>query len=217
MGKLRIVLADDHQVVRQGMSALLNAQADLRVVGEAADGHELLGLVEKLQPDVALTDIAMPNLNGIEATGQIRKRFPKTQVVILSMYSASSYVVRALRNGALGFLLKNDDIGDIVEAIRRAACGCRTLSKQIEAQAIGEFVVSPPAKDDLPGQLTGREREILQLIAEGHTNAQIATKLSISVRTVESHRSNLMSKLNLTTHADVVRFAIRYGLVSLLE
>jgi len=214
---IKVVLADDHQVVRQGMRVLLNAQPDIEVVGEAADGLELVGLVWKLRPDVVISDIAMPNLNGIEATGQIHKRYPETHVIILSMHSASPYVIRALRSGALGYLLKDDDIEIVIQAVRTVAKGTRYLSAQVSAQVIDTFLSGQDPSQTLEERLTEREREILQLVGEGNTSAQIAQKLNISPRTVEKHRANLMSKLRLNSHADVVRFAIQQGIVLLKE
>jgi DNA-binding NarL/FixJ family response regulator len=217
MGKIKILLADDHQVVRQGMRALLNAQPDLEVIGEAADGHELVQMVWKMHPEVVVSDIAMPNLNGIEATVQIHKRFPDVKVVILSMHSASPYVIRALRGGALGYLLKDDDIRDVIQAIRTVAQGARFLSAQVSELVIDALLSGKDATLDLEERITEREREILQMVAEGNTNTQIAEKLNISPRTVEKHRANLMSKLSLTSQADIVRFAIQQGIVSLKE
>lgn len=217
MGKLKVLLADDHQVVRQGMRALLNAQPDIEVIGEAADGHELLRLVWSLRPNVVLSDIAMPNLNGIEATTQIRKRFPNVQVIMLSMHSASAYVIRALRSGALGYVLKDDDIEVVIQAIRAVSKGSRFISAQVSEKVLDTYLSGGDVTLSLEERITEREREILQMVGEGNTNAQIAEKLNISSRTVEKHRSNLMSKLGLTSPTDVVRFAIQQGLVTLKE
>jgi DNA-binding NarL/FixJ family response regulator len=214
MARIRVLVADDHQVVRQGIAALLAAQPDIEVVGQAMDGRELIEMVEKLHPDVVLTDIAMPHLNGIEAAAQIRKSFPQVQVAILSMHPASSYVIRALRNGALGYLLKNDDIEQVILAIRTVAQGHRYLSGQVSAQTIDAFLSARAADVTIEERITSREREILQLIAEGNTSGKIAGMLSISARTVETHRANLMTKLGLTSQADLVRFAIQHGFVS---
>jgi DNA-binding NarL/FixJ family response regulator len=217
MGKIRVLLADDHQVVRQGLRALLNSQSDIEVTGEAADGLELLNLVWKLQPNVVISDIAMPNMNGIEAIGQIHKRFPNVRVIILSMHSASAYVIRALRGGALGYLLKDDDIEDVIAAIHSVFLGNRFLSSQVSELVIDSFLAGTEIPSKMEERLTRREREVLQLIGEGNINTQIAEKLNISPRTVEKHRANLMSKLGLATQADVIRFAIQNGLVSLKE
>ena len=217
MGKIKVLLADDHQVVSQGMRALLNAQPDIEVIGEAADGHELFRLVWSLRPDVVLSDIAMPNLNGIEATTQIHKRFPNVQVIILSMHSASAYVIRALRSGALGYVLKDDDIEVAIQAIHTVSRGSRFLSAQVSEKVLDTFLSGEDVTLNLEERTTEREREILQLVGEGNTNSQIAEKLNISPRTVEKHRAKLMSKLGLTSPADVVRFAIQQGLVALKE
>ncbi|RPH57458.1 MAG: DNA-binding response regulator [Chloroflexi bacterium] len=159
----------------------------------------------------------MPNLNGIEATGQIHKRFPDVKVIMLSMHSASPYVIRALRGGAQGYLLKDDDIEDVIRAIHTVRKGSRFLSSQVSDQVLASFLSGVDPAQNLDRRLTEREREILQMIAEGNTNVQIAEKLSISPRTVEKHRANLMSKLRLTSQAEVVRFAIQHGLVSLQD
>jgi DNA-binding NarL/FixJ family response regulator len=211
MGKIKVLLADDHQVVRQGMRALINAQPDIEVIGEAADGHELVRLAWSLQPDVVISDIAMPNLNGIEAAGQIHKRFPKVRVIMLSMHSASSYVIRALRGGALGYVLKDDDIEVVLQAIRTVHKGSRFLSPQVFGEVLDTFLSGEDVTTSLEERLTEREREILQLVGESNTNQQIAEKLNISPRTVEKHRANLMLKLKLKSHADVIRFAIQQG------
>jgi DNA-binding NarL/FixJ family response regulator len=215
MDKIAVLLADDHQVVRQGLRALINVQPGIEVIGEAHDGLELLTLVEKLRPDVVVTDISMPNLNGVDAAGFIRKRYPEVQVVILSMHSASSYVVRALRTGALGYVLKSDNIEDVIEAIRTVKQGRRYLSKHVSDQVISSLVNAGDAEMDLENRITEREREILQLVAEGNTNQQISKKLNISIRTVETHRANMMMKLGLSSQADVIHFAIQHGMVSL--
>lgn len=213
MAKIRVLLADDHLVVRQGMRTMLNAVDDIVVIGEAADGLELLQMVEKLRPQVVLTDIAMPNLNGLEAIAQIHKHSPEIRVLVLSMHTATSYIIRALRSGAQGYLLKDDDIEQVVSAIRAVFAGQRVLSRQISEAAIEEQLTM---RDDLLEQerrLTSREREILQMVGEGKTSNQIAERLRISPRTVETHRSNLMFKLKLESHADLVRFAIQHGFI----
>lgn len=214
MPKIRVVLADDHLVVRQGVRTMLNAQPDITVIGEAADGLELVRLVEKLKPEVLLTDIAMPNLNGLEAISQIHKDFPALRIIILSMHSASSYVIRALRNGVLAYLLKDDDFEQVITAIRMVMDGRRFFSPQISEAAIDELLIEKDNPFDLEKRLTRREREILQMVAEGNTNAQIAEKLHISQRTVETHRGNLMFKLRFESQADLVRFAVQHGFVT---
>jgi DNA-binding NarL/FixJ family response regulator len=216
MPSIRLILADDHHVVRQGMRALLEAQPDLSVVGEATDGLQLVKMVEALQPDVALVDVTMPNLNGIEAARQISKRFPHTRVVMLSMHSSTAYVLRALRSGALGYVLKDASFQEVVQSIRAAAQGQRYLSAQVSGRVTEALLKgADPSGPEAEHKLTDREREVLQLIAEGHTNVQIAEKLVISPRTVETHRARLMEKLSLNSQAELVRFAIQQGIIPL--
>jgi DNA-binding NarL/FixJ family response regulator len=217
VAKISVLLADDHLIVRQGMRALLNAQPDMEVCGEASDGYELLELIGKLSPQVVITDIAMPNLNGIEATRQIQRRYPQTRIIILSMHSAMTYVVKTLQSGALGYLLKNDSFDEVIAAVRAVMQGQRYLSSQIPQPVLDAFLAAGESSQDPQKALTGREREILQWIAEGHTSAQIAEKLNISVRTVEKHRANLKAKLGLTSQAEIVHFAIQQGIVTLKE
>ena len=217
MSKIRILLADDHQIVRQGMKALLNSQPDMEVVGEASDGFELVGMVEKLNPNVIITDIAMPNMNGIEATKQIKKRNPNTQVIILSMHSSSSYVIGALRSGALGFLLKNDDYSEVVQAIQSVSEGRRYMSSQVSNLILDTFLDTGGFSNPVEHELTEREREVLQLIAEGNTSQQIADKLQISIRTAEKHRANLRAKLGANSQADLIHYAIQTGIVVLKD
>ncbi len=214
MANIRVLLADDHQIVLQGLAVLINSQQGIEVVGRASDGLELLDMVEALRPHVVVTDISMPNLNGVEATSQIRKRHPTCQVIILSMHAASSYVIRALRNGALGYVLKSDRIEDVIEAIEAVSKGRRYLSGQVSDQVISALVTGSEPELDLEKRVTNREREILQLVAEGNTNAQISKRLNISTRTVETHRANMMGKLGLNSQADVIRFAIQNGIIS---
>ena len=217
MNRIEVLLADDHQVVRQGMHALLNAQPDIHVIGEVTDGQELIQSLETLQPSVVLCDIVMPNLNGIDATLQIKKRFPNVRVIILSMHNTSSYVIRAFRSGAMGYVLKNDDIGAVIAAIHAVMEGRRYLSAQVSSDAIDTYLRDSMDETDLAGRLTRREREVLELVAAGNTSAQIAIKLSISIRTVDSHRANLIGKLGISSQVELVRFALRNGLTSLPE
>ena len=202
-------------MVRQGFKVLLNAETDIEVVGEAADGHEMVELAETLQPDVILADISMPNLNGIEATKVIHKRYPTMPVVIVTIHSNSSYVIRALRNGALGYLVKNDQFQNVILAIRSVAQGVRYLSNQVNEIVIEAAIKGTSADEDLEDRISDREKEILQLIAEGNTNSDIAKKLIISSRTVETHRTNIMKKLGLASQIDILRYAIRHGITPL--
>ncbi len=216
MNPIKIVLADDHLVVRQGLRSLLESEEGLRVVGEAADGIEALSLVEKLHPDVLVMDLMMPNLNGLEATMQLSKRGLKTRIVILSMHSDDAYVIRALRNGAIGYVLKDSSAEDLVRAVREAVLGNRYLSSALSRRMLETFINNSDNDELDPYHiLTDREREILQMVAEGASNAAIGDKLSISPRTVETHRANMMRKLDLHTQAEVIRYAIKHGILSI--
>ena len=213
-----IVLADDHQIVRQGMRALLEAEPEFSVTGEASDGLEVAALVEQLEPDVLLLDIKMPGLNGLEVTRQVRRRTPNTNVVILSMYASEAYVMEALRNGAVGYVLKGASAADLVQAVKDVAEGRRYLSPPLSERAIEAYVqkavASTPAALET---LTDREREVLHFVVEGYKNSEIATKLEISPRTAETHRARMMRKLDLHTQADLMRFAIQLGLFPVEE
>jgi len=211
---ISILLADDHHIVRQGLRALLEAEPDFHVLGEAADGLEAVQLVERLQPDVLLVDVMMPGLGGLEATRQVRERFPKTQVVVLSMHSNEAYVLQALRNGALGYVLKDSNAADLIKAVREAGAGRRYLSPPLSDYIIDAYVnKGHETVFDIYETLTNREREVLHLAAEGHTNADIAVRLSISPRTVEIHRTNMMRKLGLHSEHDLIRYALRRGIL----
>jgi two-component system, NarL family, response regulator NreC len=211
---ISILLADDHHVVRQGLRALLEAEPDFHVVGEAADGLEAVQLVERLQPDVLVADVMMHDLGGLEATRQVRERFPKTQVVVLSMHSNEAYVLQALRNGAMGYVLKDSNAGDLVKAVREVYAGHRYLSPPLSDYIIDAYVnKSQDTELDTYETLTNREREVLHLAAQGHTNIDIASRLSISPRTVEIHRTNMMRKLSLHTEHDLIRYALRRGIL----
>lgn len=211
-----IVLADDHHVVRQGLRALLEAEADFSVVGEAGDGLEALQLVDQLGPNILVLDLMMPGLNGLEVTRQLTKHSPKTRIVVLSMHANEPYVVEALSNGASAYVLKDSHSGDLVRAVREVAAGRRYLSPPLSDRAIEAYQAKAKAATlDRYETLTTREREVLQLTAEGHTNAEIATRLGISARTAETHRANLMHKLVLHTQADLIRYALRRGIISM--
>ena len=211
---ISILLADDHHVVRQGLRALLEAETDFHVLGEASDGLEAVQQVERLQPDVLLVDVMMPGLSGLEAARQVRERFPKTQVVVLSMHSNEAYVLEALRNGAMGYVLKDSDAAELVNAVREAYAGRRYLSPPLSDVIIDAYVnKSRETVLDVYDTLTNREREVLQLAAEGHTNADVASRLGISPRTVEIHRTNMMRKLGLHTEHELIRYALRRGIL----
>jgi DNA-binding NarL/FixJ family response regulator len=214
MSATRIILADDHHVVREGLRALLEAEPDLTVAGEAADGLTTVHLVERVKPDVLVVDVMMPALNGLEVTRQVVRRSPDTRVIVLSMYSDESYVMEALKNGAAGYVLKSSTRSDLVQAIREVMAGERYLSAPLSARAVEAYVERAKGTEVVAyDTLTSREREVLQLAAEGYTNAEIAARLSISSRTVETHRSAVMHKLGLRRQTDLIRYALRRGIL----
>ena len=216
MHKTSIVLADDHQVVRQGLRALLEAEPGFKVVGDAGDGLTAISLVDSLRPDVLLLDLMMPGLNGQEVTRRARKLSPKTRIVVLSMHSSEPYVMEALRNGAAGYVLKDASCADLIHAVREVMAGRRYLSPPLSERAIDAY--QEKAKTGAWGRydmLTTRERETLQLVAEGHTNSEIASRLGISPRTAETHRTHLMQKLQLRTHTDLIKYAIEQRIIPL--
>lgn len=213
-----IVLADDHSVLRESLRSYLNAEPGLEVVGDTGDGLKVADLVERLKPDVLVADLMMPGLNGLEVTRQVRRRSPSTRVVILSMYADEAYVLEALRNGASGYVLKESPGAELVHAVREVVAGRHYLSQPLSERAIE--VYSSRSADENPDPydaLTTREREVLQLAAEGHTSTAIGDRLFISPRTVEAHRANVMRKLALRTQTDLIRYAIRRGVVPMKD
>ena len=216
---ISVVVADDHHLVRQGIRALLENADDIDVVGEAEDGIEAVELARALTPDVLVMDISMPRMNGTQATQRIRANHLATQIVILSMYDEETIVKRALRQGAIGYVLKRAVTEELLLAIRSAARGDTYLSPPIARSILDEFLAIPPGEGEADPleRLTPREREVLQLIAEGRTNNLIAQDLVISIKTVEKHRLNLMSKLKIHDLAGLVRISVRYGLVNVEE
>jgi len=209
-----IMLADDHKIVRQGLRALLEIEPDFHLVGEAGDGLEAVRLAERLRPDVLVLDLMMPGLTGMEVTLQVGKRSPQTRVIILSMHANEAYVLEALRNGAVGYVLKESSADELVQAVREVVAGRRFLSSPLSERAIDAYVSkAQEATLDRYDTLTGREREVLHLAAEGHTNAEIAKRLSISSRTAETHRANMMRKLDLHSQTDLIRYALRRGII----
>jgi DNA-binding NarL/FixJ family response regulator len=214
ISRTTIVLADDHHIVRQGLRALLEAEPDFSVVGEAADGLTAIDLVERLKPRVLVIDVVMPGLNGLEVTRRVSRSSPRTRVVILSMYANEAYVLEALNNGAAGYVLKCSDIAELVRAVREVAAGRRYLSPPFSERAVEDYVQkAKTAPLDAYETLTAREREVLHLAAAGQTRSEIGKRLFISPRTVEVHRANLMRKLGLRTQTDLVRYAVRRGIV----
>jgi two-component system, NarL family, response regulator NreC len=209
-----IVLADDHPLVRQGLRTLLQAEPEFRLIGEAGDGLEATRLVEDLKPNVLVLDLMMPGIKGLEVIRQVTKHSPQTRVVVLSMYANEAYVMEALRNGAAGYVLKESNLVELVEAVRAVARGRRYLSPPLSERAIEEYTQKAKgAPLDRYEALTTREREVLHLAAEGHTNAEIGKRLFISPRTVEVHRANLMRKLELHSHTDLIRYALKRGII----
>lgn len=216
MSAVRILVADDHGVVRKGLRLILERHEGLEVVGEAADGREVVRLAEELSPNVVIMDVGMPKLNGIDATAQITHRNPRVAVIILSMHSDEGYIVRALGAGAKGYLLKESAEEDLVQAVRVIARGRPFFSPRITQTLLDDYVRQLRQKglQDTYDLLTQREKEVLQLIAEGKSNKEIATTLDLSVYTVETHRTNFMQKLNLHNTAEIVLYAVRKKIIS---
>ncbi len=218
MSLTTIVLADDHHVVRQGLRAVLEAEPAFSVIGEAADGLEAVRLVTDLRPHVLIVDLMMPGLSGLDVTRQARKHSPQTHVVILSMHAGEAYVLEALHNGAAAYVLKNASAADLVYAVREVTNGRRYLSPPLSERAIEAYAERARAGPPDPSEmLTPREREVLHLAAEGHSHLEIAARLGISPRTAEVHRANLMRKLDLHGQTELIRFALRRGIVPLEE
>lgn len=212
----KVILSDDHHIVRQGLRALLESEPDFTVVGEAADGVETVQLVERLKPDVLVVDVVMSGLNGLEVTRQVKDRAPETHVVVLSMHDNEAYVLEALRAGAEAYVLKDATSRELTDAIHQVLDGRHYLSSSLSERAIEVYVrqaqESPLEKYET---LTAREREVLHLTAEGHTSAEIAERLHISPRTVDTHRANMMRKLDLSSQTDLIRYAIQRGIIPL--
>jgi two-component system, NarL family, response regulator NreC len=216
MNPIRILLADDHVVMRRGLRLLLETQPGLTVVAEASDGQEAVAKAQSTIPDVAVLDIAMPKLNGVEATERIHEMLPDTAILILSMHADEAYVLRALRAGARGYLLKDSAEGDLIEAIRMVNGGKAFFSPEISRMLAEDYVreIRTHGFVDSYELLTAREREILHLLAQGKSNKEIAALWNLSPYTVETHRRNLHEKLNLRNFADLVLYAVRKGIIS---
>ncbi len=213
MKPIRVVIAEDHALVRAGICSLLEKLPGIEVVGEASDGREALDLLRTRAPHVALLDISMPGMNGLEAAARAARKFPATRVVVLSMHASEEYVHQALQAGAAGYLLKDAGAAELELAVRAAARGETYLSPAVSKQVVADYVRRTGAGTPAPRALTSRQREILQLIAEGHSTREIASHLDLSVKTVESHRAALMARLDIHDVAGLVRYAIRSGLV----
>jgi DNA-binding NarL/FixJ family response regulator len=216
---IRVVLVDDHHLVRQGLRALLAKDEDLDVVGETGDGLEVAGLVEALRPDVLLLDLMLPGLSGLDVIEQVIRRSPGTRVLVVSMHANEGYVLKALRNGASGYMLKDADAGELGRGIRAVAAGRQFLGAPLSDRAITAYArrVDAETSFDPYEALTSREREVIQLAAEGRSNGEIGRRLTISPRTVEIHRAHGMRKLGLATLSELIRYALKRGLIPLDE
>jgi DNA-binding NarL/FixJ family response regulator len=210
--KIRVLIADDHTLVAEGLRYVIEADAGFEVVACAKDGQEALRLAIEKSPDIVLMDNAMPVLNGIEATRLIRERCPQTRVIMLSMYCDEAHVLRALQAGAMGYLLKKSVAKELVEAIRRIHAGLHYLTRELGENVIDQVIRTP---SDPLARLSTRERQVLQMVAEGHTSSEIADKLSLSPKTVETYRSRMMDKLGLHDLAALIKFAIQQGVTSI--
>jgi DNA-binding NarL/FixJ family response regulator len=216
MSQTRILIADDHLVIRAGLRLLLERHEDFNVIAEADDGRQAVDLAAELKPDVAVVDVAMPNMNGIEATRQMTASNPAIAVVMLSMYTDETYVMRALRSGAKAYLLKSAAETDLIQAVRAVREGKSFFSPVVSRMLLEDYVrqMSQKGVEDSYDLLTSREREILQLIAEGKSNKDVATHLSLSLHTVETHRTNILQKLNLHSVPELILYAVRKGIIT---
>jgi two-component system, NarL family, response regulator NreC len=213
MKSIRIILADDHHIVRQGFRSLLESEKGFAVIAEAGDGLNAAKVTGRLKPDVLVVDLMMPGLNGLEVARQVRKSSPDTKVIILSMYRDEPYVIEALQNGACGYVLKEANMSDLTKAIHEVIEGRHYLSSPLSELAIAAYKEKTKGVSlDLYNTLTTREREVLQLVVEGLTSQKIATVLFISTRTVESHRANMMQKLSIKSRDDLIKYALEKGL-----
>ena len=216
--KIRVLIADDHTIVRKGLCAILEGDKEIEVVGDAENGREAIKKVEQVQPDIVLMDITMPGLNGLETTRQLKKRHPKTKILILTMHDNEEYIFETLRAGASGYLVKRTAPDELISAIHAVNRGESFLSPSISKRVIEGYIrvgQSEQEEDEPFEKLTDREREVLQLIAEGRVNREIAELLHISIKTVETHRSHIIEKLNIRNIAELTQYAIRKGLISL--
>lgn len=214
MGTIRVLLADDHRLVRAGLRALLQSLTGVQVVAEAGNGYEALQLAEQHQPDIVIMDISMEGLNGLESAARLAKFTPAPRVIILSMHANEEYVRRALQAGATGYLLKGAEPAELELALQAVMRGETYLTPAVSKQVVQNYLQGSGVKADPLQDLTPRQREVLQLIAEGHSTKEIAYKLNLSVKTVETHRGELMNRLNIHDLAGLVRYAIRTGLVT---
>ena len=211
MPKLRVFLADDHAIVREGLKALINGQAGMEVVGEAADGRTACARAKEIRPDIVVMDVSMPELNGVQATRELRAQCPDVKVLALTVHEERSYLRDLMEAGASGYVLKRSAAEDLVHAVQVVARGDVYLDPSVTAVVLGKLARARPQSDDSSLDLSDRESEVLQLIAQGHSNRDIAGRLKISVKTVETYKARSMEKLGLTSRADIVRFALQKG------
>jgi DNA-binding NarL/FixJ family response regulator len=212
----KIILADDHHLVREGLRMILETEPDFEVIGEAADGLSAVQLVERLHPNIAILDLMMPDLNGLEVARHISQYTTDTRTIILSMHANEAYVLEALRNGVSAYILKDSRANDLVHAVREVLAGRRYLSPPLSERAIESYMEKAQTTELDPYEtLTTREREVLHLAAQGYSATEMATRLFLSPRTVETHRANLMRKLDLHTQTDMIRYALRRGIIPL--
>ncbi len=216
MSSTRVLIADDHPLIRSGLRSLLSREREFEVVGEAADGYQALELVEQLKPDIIMLDVSMPRLNGIDVARKISETAPSTRVIIVSIHSDEGYVLRALRAGAKGYLLKASPEGDILNAVRTVAAGHAYLSPEMSRLLVEEYVreMRERGVEDSYDLLSIREKEILQLLVSGSSNRQIADMIHVSVATVETHRSNILQKLGIHSLPELILYAVRKGLLA---
>lgn len=211
---IRILLVDDHTVLRDGLKSLLNYENDLEVVGDASNGREAIAAAERLKPDIVISDIAMPGLNGIESVRTLRHNHPHLKIIILSMHSSQEYVIQALQAGANGYVVKQADASEVLAAIRAVMAGGAYLSPTVSKHLIDDYLSQTP--EELAGpKLTTREREVAQLLAEGESTRAISEILTISIKTVETHRMNIMKKLNAKNQTDIIKYALKKGWIML--
>jgi len=214
MERIKVLVADDHTILREGLRLLLEAQPDIEIVGEACDGREAIEETCKRRPNVVLMDLGMPEISGLEATSQIKQACPEVQVLILTMHEGDQYFFQALQAGASGYMLKGASSADLIAAVRATSRGEVYLHPSVAKHLLSDYLQRSRAEEDSSsGGLSPREREVLKLVAEGHTNAEIAKQLFLSPSTVQTHRANLMQKLNLENRADLVQYARRHGLL----
>jgi two-component system response regulator NreC len=211
---IKVLLVEDHTIVRKGLRSLLDGEADIQVVGEAEDGQQAVEKAQLLLPDVVLMDITMPVLNGLEATRQIKSLHPRIKVVVLTVHSTREYVFQILQAGGSGYVLKQAAVSELIQAIRAVYQGDSFLSPSISRQVVDEYGRRAAAMEDKYDKLTAREREVLQMVAEGRTNRQIAGLMHVTIKTVEAHRSSLMNKLDLHSIAELTKYALRKGIAS---